>query len=333
MRAERRLRGLPLLHELQLAVLQLGLAPGERRHLVLQRLELASRARTGVQPGPVLLRPGAHLLDVLLQTGDVAIDVVDRDLGPHALVVEIRNVPRDRIQRGLLRQRRLLVRQLRQCGVDGLQIEQAPLRLGCCLHAACSFELVAELADGVARLLVHGSVSRSRHGSCRVRCPVADRGRRRPTSSSHGRSVAQCAASINAGPPPAMCSLAGWWRRSAVRYASTPARSASARKLSPGPAADRHRGDRRGPGHRSRGRRGGGGQHAPPRVRDERTAVSVASGSRPIRPAPRPATVGRLGRPQRAQIDQAEPPGQRVGHTRDSRGRRWCARRTARCRS
>ncbi len=55
----------------------------------------SSRAgpRTGVQPGLVLALARPYLLDVLLQPGDVTVQVVDRDLGPDPLVVQLWRSP------------------------------------------------------------------------------------------------------------------------------------------------------------------------------------------------------------------------------------------------
>ena len=50
---------------------------------MLQRLELPGRTGADVEPGPVAVGPRSYLLHVPIDAGDVAIQVVDRDLGPY----------------------------------------------------------------------------------------------------------------------------------------------------------------------------------------------------------------------------------------------------------
>jgi hypothetical protein len=90
---------------------------------VLERLQLPGRPGTGIQPGLVPDGADPDLFDVLLQPGDVAVEVVDRDLGPDPLVVERGDLPCQAVHFGVFRQGTAAVRQLGQAGVDGLEIE------------------------------------------------------------------------------------------------------------------------------------------------------------------------------------------------------------------
>ena len=69
---DRRLSRFALLHELKFIVLELGLPPSQRGDLVLQGLQLAGRAPTRGQPALILGRPGAHLLGIPFQPGNVS---------------------------------------------------------------------------------------------------------------------------------------------------------------------------------------------------------------------------------------------------------------------
>src|SRR5262249_17962441 len=151
--------------------------------------------------------PGADLLHVLLEPGDVTIDVVHRDLAPDPVIVHSGDFVAEAIQLRQLGQVAPPVRELRPGGVDRLQGEQAALggRIG--LHGLDSFWVEGSrwIEDSCS---VQTSVTMSEtmmSSGSSARSSVA-------STSSQGRSVAQCAASSNAGPPPATCSLAGWWR-------------------------------------------------------------------------------------------------------------------------
>ena len=101
---------------------------------MLERLQLAGRAGAGGEPVLVLLLAGPDLLDVLLQPGDVPVEVVDGDLGADPLVLQRGELPGQRLQLGPLGQGAAAVRELGEGGVDRLKVEQAALSLRVSLH-------------------------------------------------------------------------------------------------------------------------------------------------------------------------------------------------------
>ena len=121
-------------------------------------------------------------------------------LGAHDVVAQGVDEPVEARHLGELGQRPAAVAQPVERAVEALQLQQPELDERVGLHAG---ELLAAC--------VQGSVTVSETTVSTV--VAADS--RRAASASHGCSVAQCAASSSASPSGA--SLAGWWRRSAVR--------------------------------------------------------------------------------------------------------------------
>ena len=119
---------------------------------MLEALQLPGGARTGVQPAPVPVGALADLVDVALQAGDVAVQVVDGDPGPGQLVLGRADGRLQRADLGVLGQGTAAVRELAQRGVDRLEVQQAALGVGVGLHGRGS---------SCGTCTVHGSVTRS----------------------------------------------------------------------------------------------------------------------------------------------------------------------------
>ena len=115
------------LHDLELDVLELGLAPRERRQLVLQCLEVLGAALAGVEPRLVAGGAVAHELDVLVGLRQLALDVTGRRARVDDVRLERAELAPGRLDGRRLGQGGLGVRDLVETRVDGLQVEQAPL--------------------------------------------------------------------------------------------------------------------------------------------------------------------------------------------------------------
>src|SRR5439155_19864747 len=149
------------------------------------------------EPRLVLGLADAHLGHVLLQAGDVTVEVIDGDLGPDPGMLQAGEFAGRPVQFGEFGQGASPVGQLRERGVDRLEIQKAALGFLVGLHGRGSF--------GTSACSVHGSVCRS---ETTVSTPRSVRNCA-ARASSQGRSVAQWAASSSAGPPSARYSLAG----------------------------------------------------------------------------------------------------------------------------
>ena len=115
------------LHHLELDVLELGLAPGQRVDLVLQGLHVLGGPLTGHQPALVAGRAVADQLHVGVGLGDLALHVGLGGAGPHEVVVEHGEAAGDLVELALFGQGGGAVGDLVQAGVDGLQVQQPPL--------------------------------------------------------------------------------------------------------------------------------------------------------------------------------------------------------------
>ena len=104
------------------------------------RPSISRTARARVEPFLVAVLADPDLLDVLLEPADVAVEVVDRDLGADPLVLERGELPGHGVDLGELGQRLAPVRELGQGGVHRLQFEQAALGFRGGLHGRVSFD-------------------------------------------------------------------------------------------------------------------------------------------------------------------------------------------------
>ena len=317
---EHRLRLLALLHQLQLGVLQLALTAGQGAELVLQRLQFARRPGARVEPRPVAVGPGPYLLDVLLQPGDVAVEVVDGDLGPDPLVVERGQLAGEPVQLGELGQVRAPMGELGQRRVDRLQVEQATLGLRVCLHGCDSFVVARcgtvrhvrgpdvgdEVGDDGLDRRASARSSRGEHVEPRpLGRPVGGVEQRRPAAGEvfARRMVAQVGGEVGV---------------------DTGGRGLVEERVA-GAADDRER-------------------RASARVRIARRHVRppAVAGSRPrdvsgeLGQRHRPGQAGRPGPGAARRVSsgrtsqQTQPGGEGVGDARDGRRRRWCGPRAAR---
>jgi len=92
---ERRQCGIEVLasfHHVEQVVLERGLAPGERRDLVLQALELLRGYSPGREALVVALGPGQHGLDLFLEASLVIGDVVELSLQLECFVAQLRDL-------------------------------------------------------------------------------------------------------------------------------------------------------------------------------------------------------------------------------------------------
>ncbi|HEU5000081.1 MAG TPA: hypothetical protein VFT68_14160 [Lapillicoccus sp.] len=115
------------LHDLELDVLELGLATGQRGQLVLDRLEVLGGAGAGVEPGPVAGGAVADQLDVGLRLLDLPLDVGEGGPGVDQLGVEGARLVLQRPDLPVSGQVRGRVLDLVEPGVDGLEVEQREL--------------------------------------------------------------------------------------------------------------------------------------------------------------------------------------------------------------
>lgn len=122
------IRTIDAVHDLELDVFQVGLAPGEGGELVLQALQLLGVTdRAGVHE--LAIMPGTldDLRDICLGAGEIALEVVSDDLGRDKLVAHLHRTDVDLGQALGLRKRLELVRDLSEPGVAVGKLEQALL--------------------------------------------------------------------------------------------------------------------------------------------------------------------------------------------------------------
>ncbi len=290
---ERGLRLLALLHQLELGVLQLALPAAQRGQLVLQGLQLAGRARPASSRCLVLVLAGADLLDVASRGGRCPGRGRRRRPGPGparppARTARGRAGRARRAPAGCVAGARAGPARCRWPAgrAGGAALPGRPSQAGLlrCGRDACS---------------VHGSVSRS---DTIVSTPASAR-RQAATSSSHGRSVAQCAASMQrraaAGEVLArrMVAQVGGQVRVDAGRARRRRGTCRRRRRRPRPCGSS------GPGRRPPGCRGRVGGRRAAAKRGEASARASGSGSSPIRPVPRPRPSAPDRRDQRAQVD------------------------------
>src|SRR6478672_6320422 len=188
------------LHDLELDLLELGLAPGEGRQLVLEGLEVLGAALARVEPRLVAGGTVAHELDVLVRLRQLALDVAGRRAGVDDVRLEGAELTPGRLDGRRLGQGGLGVRDLVQTRVDGLQVEQAPLagRVGFQDTPPVSGAARSTRAAFAPTTNVHGSVRMAETLDSTLvvpaTCSSAVISRSRPLAS-HSDSVAQCPAS------------------------------------------------------------------------------------------------------------------------------------------
>src|SRR6476469_4294629 len=231
------------LHDLELDLLELGLAPGEGRQLVLEGLEVLGAALARVEPRLVAGGTVPDELDVLVRLRQLTLDVTGRRAGVDDVRLERSELTPSRLDGRRLGQGGLGVRDLVQTRVDGLQVEQAPLagRVGFQDTPPGSGAARSARAAFAPTTNVHGSVRMVETLVSTLVAPgtwsSADSSRSQALPS-HSDSVAQWPASTRNGRPPRASSRAsrtGWCRRSAVMKTSAPLARTSSNRSSPEP--------------------------------------------------------------------------------------------------
>src|SRR6478735_6144780 len=206
------------LHDLELDLLELGLAPGEGRQLVLEGLEVLGAALARVEPRLVAGGTVPDELDVLVRLRQLTLDVTGRRAGVDDVRLERSELTPSRLDGRRLGQGGLGVRDLVQTRVDGLQVEQAPLagRVGFQDTPPGSGAARSARAAFAPTTNVHGSVRMVETLVSTLVAPgtwsTADSSRSRALAS-HSDSVAQWPASTRNGRPPRASSRAsrtGW---------------------------------------------------------------------------------------------------------------------------
>src|SRR5690606_26225068 len=196
----------------QLGVLERGDAALQGLELMRHPLEvLGVRHLARVHPLPVTEATSLDLLDVGVGLGLLHGEVVDDDAGVAYAVQHHSVLAREDVQLAHLGQVGAAVAQLRDLGVDLLDVEQFQLgvRIG--------FQRNLLIRHGTGQpvtSIVHGSVHRvlTRVSTVASHYAVS----LAATTGSQVHSAAQWATSIRAGPSFSRNSEAGWWRRSDV---------------------------------------------------------------------------------------------------------------------
>ena len=114
---------------------QVSLAAQQRLDLRLQVLQLTRRTDLpAVQPGPVPVDPGTHLIHVMLGAGLLPAKITQLGVGHDDAVPELRSAGVHLRELGDFRKAPAAVVQPGQLGVQVRQFEQAQLRFGRCFH-------------------------------------------------------------------------------------------------------------------------------------------------------------------------------------------------------
>jgi hypothetical protein len=196
---------------------------------MLQAFEFLAGQATALHPLLIAGRAGAHRVHLVLEAALLVGDIARAGLRVQQLVGERGPLSGPFGERGEFGQGVSPMRELGQGGVRGLKIEQSELYRVIGLHRH-------HPRDGVDdSCIVHGSVTIR---ETRTSTLVLKRSCNRvATTSSHGASVAQCAASTNAMPSArsTASSRAGWCLRSAVSRTSAPASRAADASEPPAP--------------------------------------------------------------------------------------------------